>query len=333
MKRLAFLVVAAVLAGMSAFADADKEAVAAAPDDVDARLDEARQRLDEAARTVAELTAEQVKASITATHKRRAALGLVLAPDKSGLVVAGVTPGGGAAKAGLEPGDVIVAINGVPVERPESPRDFPKMLHLLGDAEPGDVVRVEYERDGARAAVDVTTQEHPAFAFGGIAAAAGDIDELPTIEFFDGPPPPLPPDVPMPPEGPMFFTKRLHGGLELHDLDEKLGHYFGVSSGVLVLSTRESDEGLEPGDVVKTVAGTAVATARDCYRALGAAKEDVTVEVLRDGGTAMVEVQPIARNRAWFTPAAGVRGVRVIRATGDDTPDTRTNVDVILHEE
>jgi C-terminal processing protease CtpA/Prc len=297
-------------------------------EDLSARLEEARQRLDEAAREVAELTSEQVKSSVTATRVNRAALGIVLAPGNGkGLVVAGVTPGGGAGKAGLKPGDVIVSINGVAVEQPEGHRALPKMLHLLGDVEPGESVRVEYERDGTRATADVVTQEHPAFAMGAVAGMA----EPPTIEFFDGPAPP--PDA-LTPAAPMFFTKRLHGGLELRDLDEKLGHYFGVTEGVLVLSAPESEQGLEAGDVVKSIGGEAVATARDCYRALMAAKEDMAVEVLRDGATATVQVKPI-EGANWFFPRAGarVRDMRVIRNVVDDDPDGDVNVDVILHEE
>jgi predicted metalloprotease with PDZ domain len=297
-------------------------------EDLSARLEEARQRLDEAAREVAELTSEQVKSSVTATRVNRAALGIVLAPGSGkGLVVAGITPDGGAGKAGLKPGDVIVSINGVAVEQPEGHGALPKMLHLLGAVEPGESVRVEYERDGARATADVVTQEHPAFAMGAVAGMA----EPPTIEFFDGPAPP--PDA-LTSAAPMFFTKRLHGGLELRDLDEKLGHYFGVTEGVLVLSAPESEQGLEAGDVVKSVGGAAVATARDCYRALMAAKEDTAVEVQRDGAMATVQVKPI-EGANWFFPGAGarVRDMRVIRNVDDDDPDGDVNVDVILHEE
>jgi membrane-associated protease RseP (regulator of RpoE activity) len=342
MKRFAILIVTMLALGMRAFADVEAPPPAPpAPDgDLEQRLEAARQRLDEAARTVAELTAEQVWSN-AATRHRRAALGVVLAPSEKGLVVAGVTPGSGAAKAGLEPGDVIVSINGVAVERPESRKHLPKTLDLLGDVEPGETVRVEYERNGARASVDVTTREHPAFAFAGVGVGeAGAFDEPPTIEFFDGPPPfppdaPMPPDARMPPDAPepMFFTKRLHGGLALHDLDDKLGRYFGVTEGVLVLSAPESEQGLEPGDVVKSVAGTAVKTARETYRALAAADEDVAVEVLRDGGTATVQVKPLSHRGAWYTPGARVHGIRVIRATDDPAPGSDANVDVILRRE
>jgi S1-C subfamily serine protease len=55
----------------------------------------------------------------------------------------------------------------------------------------------------------------------------------------------------------------------LAPLNEKLGSYFGTSRGVLVISApEEKNLGLEPGDVVTTVDGRAVATPGELIRVL-----------------------------------------------------------------
>ena len=54
------------------------------------------------------------------------------------------------------------------------------------------------------------------------------------------------------------------GGLELFELNEDLGHYFGASSGVLVLSVPPAKDGakdgLLPGDVLRSIDGRPVAS-------------------------------------------------------------------------
>jgi len=66
-------------------------------------------------------------------------------------VIGRVTPGGPADVAGLEPGDRVVAIEGIAVA------DFPALVEAVS-AQPGREILVEYERDGARQRTRVMTE-------------------------------------------------------------------------------------------------------------------------------------------------------------------------------
>jgi hypothetical protein len=66
-----------------------------------------------------------------------------------------------------------------------------------------------------------------------------------------------------------FNVAGVIANLELAPMNEKLGSYFGTSRGVLVISApEEKNLGLEPGDVVTTVDGRAVATPGELIRVL-----------------------------------------------------------------
>ena len=72
-----------------------------------------------------------------------------------GLRVRSVWPGSPAAKAGLAPGDVVVSMDGRPVESRE---DFDTALASVG---PGQALAVAYRRDGAETTARVTTERTP----------------------------------------------------------------------------------------------------------------------------------------------------------------------------
>ena len=73
--------------------------------------------------------------------------------DRKGAVVKTVSPGGAAAKAGLEPGDVIIAYNGKPV----TSRD--ELVQMVVATKPGTSVPVRIVRDRAEKTVNVTVDE------------------------------------------------------------------------------------------------------------------------------------------------------------------------------
>ncbi|MDF2706855.1 MAG: signal protein [Nonomuraea muscovyensis] len=111
--------------------------------------------------TATDIAAQIVRdGKVTNTH--RAALGIrgstVVGADGQpiGAGVAGVEPDGGAAKAGVRSGDVIVAVNG---------KDTPTMAALaemLTTLKPGDQAKVEVlRRDGSRETVTVTLGQLP----------------------------------------------------------------------------------------------------------------------------------------------------------------------------
>jgi serine protease Do len=83
-----------------------------------------------------------------------AALGKALGLDGSkGALVADVEAGGPAARAGLQPGDVIITLDGTPVP---SSDDLPRMVARHA---PGTKAKLEISRNGKRQMVDVTLDE------------------------------------------------------------------------------------------------------------------------------------------------------------------------------
>jgi S1-C subfamily serine protease len=74
---------------------------------------------------------------------------------EEGVIVQSVVDGGPADAAGIEPGDVIVSLDG------ESVRTVEEFLADLRGYEPDDGVGVEVLRDGDRRTVDVTLAERP----------------------------------------------------------------------------------------------------------------------------------------------------------------------------
>ncbi len=70
-------------------------------------------------------------------------------PDLQGIFIAQVVPGSGADDAGLLAGDVLLSINGIPVN------DVPKMQEIVGQKHPGDTIQVVFRREGERQNADV----------------------------------------------------------------------------------------------------------------------------------------------------------------------------------
>jgi len=75
--------------------------------------------------------------------------------DVKGVLVASVEPGSPAAKAGLQPGDVILGLEGKPVQ---SANELPR---LVAGTKPGTTVTLDVWRSGARRQVKATLAEFP----------------------------------------------------------------------------------------------------------------------------------------------------------------------------
>jgi serine protease Do len=73
--------------------------------------------------------------------------------DRNGALVASVSPGGAADKAGLEPGDVIVAYNGKPI------RNQDDLVQAVVATKPGTTVPVRIVREGQERTQSVTVEE------------------------------------------------------------------------------------------------------------------------------------------------------------------------------
>ena len=106
--------------------------------------------------------AGQIVSTGHVTNSHRAALGVrvqaVTGPDgqPAGAGIAAVTPGGAAAKAGLQPGDVITAVNGTPVSDTET------LAAALAGLRPGQQVSLKITKpDGSTATVKVALGQLP----------------------------------------------------------------------------------------------------------------------------------------------------------------------------
>jgi len=73
--------------------------------------------------------------------------------ERAGAVVLNVAPGGAAARAGLEPGDVVIAYNGKPI------RNRDELVAMVTATKPGTTVPVRIVRDRQERTVSVTVEE------------------------------------------------------------------------------------------------------------------------------------------------------------------------------
>jgi len=74
---------------------------------------------------------------------------------KSGAIIAGVLKGGPADKAGIRPGDILIAVEGKPVS------DTSDMLNLIADLKPGDKAKMTVLRKTQESTIDVVIGKRP----------------------------------------------------------------------------------------------------------------------------------------------------------------------------
>ena len=252
-------------------------------------------------------------------HSSGPGLGVVLAANTaaSGVKIAAVTPDSPAMKAGIRSGDVLLQVNGKAIAGNGSAA-VENARTMIGDLKEGQVVKLKYARQGKTYDASVTAAEiRRAMAFrreGGAPRAWGEGDR----EFVDHV---LPPGVAreiqlIGPDGectkgkkdcglPMIYEAFRWQGLNLASLDSGLGRYFGAQDGVLVLSSSDDIKGLQSGDVIQKVGGSAVESPRDVMRALRDKKagSQLRFDVLRDRKAMAVNVTvPEGRPLPFITP-------------------------------
>jgi serine protease Do len=89
----------------------------------------------------------------TPTEQELAALGFD--ENQKGALIAGVTDGGPADRAGLRFSDLIVSLNGEPID------SSTKLTRMVGSAKPGDTLRMEIIRDGRRQTLNARAGTRP----------------------------------------------------------------------------------------------------------------------------------------------------------------------------
>ncbi|MFY9329415.1 MAG: Do family serine endopeptidase [Georgfuchsia sp.] len=76
-------------------------------------------------------------------------------PNTNGALIAGVMRGSPASKAGIRPGDVLLAVNGKPIT------DTQNMIELIAPLQPGHQAKLKLRRDNHNIEVDVTIGKRP----------------------------------------------------------------------------------------------------------------------------------------------------------------------------
>lgn len=273
-------------------AEADRAAEMAARDqtaELEASIKEARARLDEAARKLAELHSRMWRLETTGPRAGRPMLGILLqdAGDENGLTLAGVTPEGGAERAGLQAGDTIVSINGVAL----NDGGDTKPLHALGKAmasvEAGDTVPVRYRRDGEIRSAEVVTVARGQYMARVVEEkgpwldslrSLGELEDLEALEGLE--------DLDVLEgldEAVSDIIVRAPAGLRLEDVAGELAGYFGVDAGVLVMEAPDRQSALVPGDILRSLDGEAVTDARSALRRMAGLDGQVAAQVRRNG--------------------------------------------------
>jgi len=184
--------------------------------------------------------------------------------DRIGAKVASVTPGGPAADAGIRTGDIITRFGNTRLGGDEPTK---KLVELAQRLEPGDTVRVEYQRNGSRRNATIVAEDLGGSNFA-VTIPRRQIEQMaPLMEGMRD-----------------NFTMFFGGGIRLAELNDGLGEYFGTSEGLLVLeSPSDSTLPLRAGDVITSIDGRTPNSVGHAMRILGSYStgESVKFEVMR----------------------------------------------------
>lgn len=182
-----------------------------------------------------------------------------------------ITPDSPASRAGLEEGDVIVAIEG------QQLRNFNELRTIVGNLRPGDTVRLDYVRDGDSKTMDIQLGDRSTYV-----VANAPIESLPEE------------DAP---------TSVEELGFSIQSLTEEMKRQYGLSNselqGVLIqqidvqsIAYREAD--LREGDIISEIDRTPV-PGEDAFRTV--------FEGIDSGRSFMVEVTRLQPQRRKFFTA------------------------------
>ncbi len=315
--RITFLLIVFLLTGASAFAQQSEleaeEAMRAAEEQVsvyEIQMREAEERLAQAARKIAELSSNNLPTIVDFERRiqmgGRAVLGINIGSDGDGPVegvtVQGVSPGGAAEDAGLSAGDIVTAVNGESMTANSNEEANGKLVEFMSAVEEGDVLDVEYLRNGKQQTAEVSPRQVSgmAFAFG------------PGGRNFT---------TPVAPGGPGFDFHRFAwvsdgsgwGHMEMVELTERLGSYFGTEDGLLVVRAPEdADLQLEDGDVIQSIDGREPNSVSHAMRILGSYQsgEELKLQIMRDKRKQTLKIE-MPDNRSSWVPGAAPHNVEV----------------------
>ena len=189
--------------------------------------------------------------------------------NREGAVVSSITEGGPGAKAGLEPGDVILQFNGKPVKNSED------LVQMVVNTKPGSSVPLRIMRDRQERTLTVTIEELDLESEGNTQRAARDNDNAdPSQETSSG------------------------FGITLQTVTPEIARRMRLDEtrGAVITDVEQGSPaaraGLQPGDVIVRVGQAPIANAADAQRELGRVRSGSTafLRVVRGGQETFVTV-------------------------------------------
>jgi S1-C subfamily serine protease len=252
------------------------------------QMREAERQLEEAARRIAELSQQNLPRGMEMETEEivmkmgRPRLGVTVGGNEGkgpveGVNILGVSPGSAADDAGLRAGDVITAVNGESMSADDGAEANHRLLDVMKDVEEGDKLSVEYLRDGNVGKVEVEPRIMAPHAY----TWSGDGKKF----AFKMPPEPMAPEAMREYRFVAPLIGSSWGDMELVELNEDLGRYFGTDSGLLVVIAPESEAlKLQAGDVIQSIDGREPTSVGHAMRILGSyqAGEKLELGIMRD---------------------------------------------------
>ena len=196
---------------------------------------------------------------------QRAYLGIQVDARAKGVRIGSIQTGGGAEAAGLERGDLILAVNGIDVS------SFPSLQEQLSKHRPGDKVRLDVRRQGARRQMEVTLTDRK---------GTTELDEshLQPIAVPQATAPTAPP-------APAHDVLE-HWGVQLEEAPSSLKQQLKLRGGLIVQNMRDGAwkrQGLTRGFILLRIDGRPVLTSKDVELAVRQAQRDGQDGVLLEG--------------------------------------------------
>ena len=287
---------------------------------------EAERQMEAAAQRIAELSSEQLaRVGEFENHwvfeSSRPVLGITIGSESErgpveGVAVIGVTPGGAADDAGIRSGDIITALNGESLSSASSSGSNELLLTLMEEVDEGDELELDYLRDNKTASANVTPR-----------ASAQRVFDF----SIGGPDPMVAPGVP---HVRSFAWIGMNGGhgfgeMEMVELNESLGRYFGTDSGLLIVKAPEDNAyKLQDGDVLKSIDGRTPEDLMHAIRILSSYEngETVNLKILRDKKEKTITVEVPDERQSWGGPVPAVAPT----PTSAPMPATAPSAEIIM---